>query len=69
MAALTFPVLEDIAEWQPTPTSTAILARVGSVVPLDATTPLFPTPAGTPYNEFHDIWRGEDSGTATEEHH
>lgn len=57
MAALTFPVLEDIAEWQPTPTSTAVLARVGAIVPLDPTAPLFPNASGRPYDEFHDIWR------------
>lgn len=57
MAALTFPVLEDIAEWQPTPTSSAVLARVGAIVPLDPTAPLFPNGVGRPYDEFHDIWR------------
>jgi integrase len=56
MAALTFPVLEDIAEWQPTTSSTAVLARVGAIVPLDPTAPLFANPQGRFYNEFHDIW-------------
>jgi len=59
LAAMTFPTLDDTAAWMPTPTSTAVLARVGSIVPLDATFPLFPNSQGRPYDEtqLHILWK------------
>ncbi|HEX9749119.1 MAG TPA: hypothetical protein VGB86_12005, partial [Methylomirabilota bacterium] len=58
---LTYPTTEDTAAWQPTATSTAVLARLAQVVALDPGTPLFGSLARPgrfmDERELHTWWR------------
>jgi integrase len=63
LAALTHPTCEATAAWQAgaTPESRAVLARLTQCVPLDPSTPLFPSlkRPGRPMEEreLHTLWR------------